>query len=79
MPLMAIEKFDELLDLHGPDVEAWPASEQGAARELLKMCNDARTRLDEEKALSSMLAARPVRKAPAGLADKIVKKAVATS
>ena len=74
-PLMAIEKFDALLDRHGSNLDDWPASEQGPARELLKMSSEARERLEEEQALTSLLSARPAPKAPKGLAQKIVKKA----
>lgn len=75
MPHMAIEKFDALLDQHGPDLETWPPAEQGQARELLKMCSVAQTRLKEEQALSALLSACPTSKAPAGLAARIVRKA----
>jgi|GEM_PF-3240568 len=75
MPLMAIEKFDALLDRHGPNLEKWPLTEQGQARELLKMSSAARTRLEEEQALTALLSARPAPRAPEGLAAKIVKKA----
>ncbi len=79
MPVMAIEKFDALLDQHGPNVDFWPVTEQAAARELLKMSSAARSRINDERALSALLSARAVPPAPAGLARKIVKKAIETS
>jgi hypothetical protein len=39
------------------------------------MSSEARERLEEEQALTSLLSARPAPKAPKGLAQKIVKKA----
>ncbi|MCV0424221.1 MAG: hypothetical protein K5905_02005 [Roseibium sp.] len=76
---MAIDKFYALLDQHGPNLEEWPAAEQDAARELLKMSSAARDRLKEEQALAALLTAGPTPAAPKGLAQKIVKKARETS
>lgn len=72
---MAIEKFEALLDQYGSDLESWPLIDQGPARELLKMSNAAKTRLQEEDTLTAMISARPAPKAPEGLAARIVRKA----
>ncbi|MBN9672044.1 hypothetical protein [Roseibium aggregatum] len=72
---MALEKFNALLDRYGSNLDTWPLTEQGPARELLKTSSDARQLLEEEQALSALLSARPALKAPKGLAGKIIAKA----
>lgn len=74
---MDLEEFEAALDEHGPDVEDWPADLRDAARLLLDHSAEARQLLDEELRLAAAFAMRTTPKAPAGLADRIVLRAMA--
>lgn len=76
---MNLDEFEEALDEHGPDVEDWPANLRDAARLLLDQSSAARDLLHDELRLAAAFAMQPVPKAPAGLADRIVLRAMAES
>lgn len=76
---MNLDEFEEALDEHGPDVEDWPASLRDAARLLLDQSAEARQLLDDELRLAAAFAMQPAPKAPAGLADRIVLRAMTES
>lgn len=76
---MNLDDFEEALDEHGPDVEDWPADLRDAARLLLDQSAEARQLLDDELRLAAAFAMQPVPKAPSGLADRIVLRAMTES
>jgi hypothetical protein len=71
---MDISAFEDLIDRLGDDLSRWPDDQRLAAEALLVDSAEARTLLDEARALREALSAPPVR-APAGLADRIVAAA----
>jgi hypothetical protein len=71
---MDVTEFEDLIDRLGEDLSLWPDDRRLPAEALLEQSADARTLLDQARALRSALAAPPVR-APAGLADRIVAAA----
>jgi hypothetical protein len=72
---MDIAEFEDLLDRLGDDVSRWPESQRRAAEALVAESAEARALLAEAAMLRGALSSRPVR-APAGLADRIVARAV---
>lgn len=76
---MDLEEFEEALDEHGPDVEDWPANLRDAARLLLDQSSEARDLLHDELRLAAAFAMQPAPKAPSGLAERIVLRAMAES
>jgi hypothetical protein len=74
---MDIEEFDDCVDRLGEDPTLWPspAREQGLA--LLRDEPAARAIVSQAKLLRTALSSVPPARAPAGLADRIVQKAVA--
>lgn len=76
---MNLDEFEEALDEHGPDVEDWPANLRDVARLLLDQSSEARDLLHDELRLAAAFAMQPVPKAPSGLADRIVLRAMAES
>ncbi|PTW59334.1 hypothetical protein C8N35_10747 [Breoghania corrubedonensis] len=73
---MKLEEFEDRLDQFGPEIGAWPQDAAGAAETLLAESADARQLLDEARGLDRLFAATPAIKAPAGLADRIVTRAM---
>ena len=76
---MNLDEFEEALDEHGPDVEDWPVNLRDAARLLLDQSAEARQLLDDELRLAAAFAMQPTPKAPTGLADRIVLRAMTES
>lgn len=76
---MNLEEFEEALDEYGPDVEDWPANLRDAARLLLDQSSEARDLLHDELRLAAAFAMKPAPKAPSGLADRIVLRAMVES
>ena len=73
---MKLEEFEDRLDQHGSDIGTWPQDVASQAKALLTASADARRLLDEAKALDNLFAAGPAIKAPAGLAGRIVARAL---
>lgn len=71
---MTTERFDALLDLHGPDLMNWPQEERASARQLLAHSELARKSLSLDMAIAKLLAAEPTPKAPSSLVDRIMNK-----
>ena len=70
---MKLERFESLLDLHGPDLSSWPEAEQPSARVLLSESADARSIQEDalfmEDALNSYSVAMPSASFEASLLD----------
>lgn len=78
---MLLEDFEDGLDEYGTDLKDWPDGLRVAALALLERSGEARQFFEDEKRLDAALLAsanRPVT-APAGMADRIVLKAMDTS
>lgn len=76
---MNIKEFEDLVDLHGEDLSRWPQALRAPAMSLLERSGDARKIVDRAKRLRALLNAAPQIHAPAGLADRIVARAVASA
>ncbi len=68
-------EFREAVDRHGEDLSTWPLPEAGAASLLLANEPEARSILDEARAMRAALAPRAAVRAPAGLTDRILQAA----
>jgi hypothetical protein len=66
----------DAVDRHGEDLSTWPLSERHEAIQLLASEPDARCVLDEARAMRALIAGHPSIRAPAGLADRIVRAAL---
>lgn len=53
---MTLTRFHHLAEVHGADLDRWPAEHRGAARELLARSGEARRMLDAAAALDRILA-----------------------
>jgi hypothetical protein len=74
---MKIEEFEDCVDRFGEDVASWPSPERERGRALLATSTAAQGVVSQAKLLRAAISsAAPVR-APAGLADRIMAKAVA--
>ncbi|KPL53594.1 hypothetical protein [Prosthecomicrobium hirschii] len=73
---MDVRRFEELLDLRGDDLAAWPLDERTEALELVLTSPAASACLDAARRLRAAFA-EPVPPAPAGLTDRIFAKAFA--
>ena len=74
---MKIEEFEDYVDRFGEDVSSWPSPQREGGRALLATSAAAQGVVSQAKLLrAAMSSAAPIR-APAGLADRIVAKAVA--
>ncbi|WP_319530767.1 hypothetical protein [uncultured Cohaesibacter sp.] len=71
---MMIERFEELLDQNGTDLDTWPKSEQESARLLLLHSQDARDLFALDRTIARVLNESPVPKAPASLVGNIMSK-----
>ena len=65
---MDLTKFNELLDRHGPVLDAWPTDLQGDARSLLEASPEAADALADAQTLTALLSATPLPPAPVHLA-----------
>ena len=72
---MDLNKFNNLLDQHGPIFEAWPAELRRDAESLLETSADARDALADAQTLANLLNAMPEAPAPSYLAGSIVARA----
>ncbi|WP_205470532.1 hypothetical protein [Breoghania sp. L-A4] len=79
MKTMRIEDFEDILDRRGSDLDTWSKKEAAAARALLEHSREARALLEESHALQQAFAPQAPVRAPAGLADRIVREALASS
>jgi len=76
---MNIEEFEDCVDRYGEDVASWPSPERERGAALVRSSLAARGIVSQAKLLrAAMTGAAPVR-APFGLADRIVARAVAAS
>ena len=73
---MNLDEFENRLDQNGSRIATWPEDVATAARALLTESAEARRLLEEAKALDGLFAATPAVKAPAGLAGRIVARAM---
>ncbi len=71
-PNMDLNTFNELLDLHGPTLEAWPAECRQDAQALLQSSAEAADALADAQTLTNLLTAMAEAPAPAHLAGRIV-------
>ena len=76
---MDVEEFEDLVDRLGEDVSLWPSPSRDAATVLLRQSAEARDIQARAKLMRRALAAAPAAKAPSGLADRIVARAIAHS
>jgi len=72
---MPVREFRDLVDRRGDDPDQWPAHQRGRALLLLEKSAEARAILSEARRLRA-LAAKSSIKAPRGLVDRIVEKAL---
>ena len=74
---MNIEEFEDCVDRYGEDVASWPSPERERGAALVRSSLAARAIVSQAKLLRvAVKGAAPVR-APSGLADRIVARAVA--
>jgi len=72
---MSLERFDELLKRHGPEIGKWPEMEQQSARYLLEHSAAAKALFQFERGVDDLLRSGEVPKAPDTLIDRIMDKA----
>jgi hypothetical protein len=70
--MMTIAEFEDLVDLHGPDPELWPAAERPRAASLLAQSDAARTVLAQARLAEHALTAMPLDRASAELRRAIL-------
>lgn len=64
------EWFRDLADIHGGEIDRWPAARRGAARTLLRQSGEARALIDEAVGLDALLSlAPPADASPALMAE----------
>lgn len=78
MAVMDLARFSELVDRHGGDLAAWPDDVRAEAMAFLAAEPEARALLGDELALARALRAGAPVTAPAGLLDRILKRAFDT-
>ena len=76
---MDIGEFEDLLDRLGEDVSRWPSPSREAAQALLRDSEKARAIAARAIALRDAFANTPRVRAPTGLADRIVARALEQS
>lgn len=69
-------EFRDAVDRHGEDLSTWPLSERSEAIQLLASEPAARSIIDEARALRVAMTGQGAIRAPAGLADRIVRAAL---
>jgi hypothetical protein len=72
---MDIEEFEDLVDRYGEDLAAWPPALQAPATALVRDSALARAAITEAQQLRRALAGPAERRAPAGLANRIITAA----
>ena len=72
---MPIERFKELLDLCGPDLQSWPQKERCGALTLLDHSEIAKKHLQSDIALAELIKASPSPKPSPSLVSRIMAKA----
>ncbi len=72
---ISIADFESAIDAYGPDLDGWPMPVRAHAATLLASSAEARQLLAAAKAVDAALSG-PETKAPAGLADRIIGKAL---
>jgi hypothetical protein len=72
-------ELQDAIDRHGEDLSAWPLADRDPARHLLESDPESRSLFTNAAALRMALRNQPVIRAPAGLADRIVRAALASS
>ena len=72
---MSLDEFQDIIDRFGESAGDWPADRRTAAQALLAQSADARDRLAQAQALRHQFQDGAVT-APAGLADRILAKAL---
>ena len=70
-------EFRNAIGRHGENLSAWPRADRDGALDLLAREPEFRSDLDEAASLRAALLAQPAIRAPAGLADRIVRTALA--
>ena len=78
MPVTTDAEFEAALDMHGPDLAGWPPELRADAKAMLVHSDKARVLLEAAVRLDAMLRRPAGDKAPPGLADRIVGKALKT-
>ncbi|MEA1673964.1 hypothetical protein [Nitrospirillum sp. BR 11163] len=69
---MTIAEFEDLVDLHGPDPELWPAADRPRAAGLLAQSDAARIVLTQARLAEQALTAMPLDRASAELRRAIL-------
>lgn len=77
--VMTIDEFEDLLDRCGDDVASWPVAHRQAGLALLRESHAARDLVEEAWSMRQAFAPDPSQRAPAGLADRIIAQAAASS
>lgn len=77
--VMTIDEFEDLLDRCGDDVASWPVAHRQAGLTLLRESQAARDLVEEAWSMRQAFAPDPSQRAPAGLADRIIARAAASS
>ena len=75
MGAVSIAEFEAALDTHGPDLSRWPDALRMDADALLAASGEARQLLEAARAVEIALRS-PSPRAPQGLADRIVGRAL---
>ena len=72
-------ELQDAIDRHGEDLTAWPLADRESARHLLAREPESRSLFENAAAMRTALHAQPVIRAPASLADRIVRAALTSS
>ena len=72
-------ELQDAIDRLGGDLSAWPLADRERAQALLTQDPASLSLLDDASALRAALRDQPVIRAPAGLADRIVRAALGSS
>jgi hypothetical protein len=75
---LTLAELQELLDTFGEELAKWPPAEQARARQLLSRSPKAAAMVAEAKAIRAALKSGQ-KKAPSGLTDRIVARAMQAS
>lgn len=69
-------ELQDAIDRHGEDLSAWPLADRERALAFLAREPESRSLFEDAAALRTALRDQPVIRAPAGLADRIVRAAL---
>ncbi|MGQ3344560.1 hypothetical protein [Bosea sp. (in: a-proteobacteria)] len=72
-------ELQDAIDRHGEDLSAWPLADRDRALEFLAREPESRSLFQDAAALRTALRDQPVIRAPAGLADRIVRAALGSN